>query len=240
MPVPTDLVLDLQRRWGYAPPPQILSAALREVFPRRIAVVSSFGAESAVLLHLIAAIEPATPVLFIDTGRHFVETLEYRDRLVAHLGLSGVQSVGPSAEEVARRDADASRAVWDPDGCCAFRKVAPLERALLNFDAWITGRKRFQATTRLDLPVFEVDGVHVKVNPLASWSAADIAAYVAAHDLPPHPLVAQGFASIGCAPCTSVVSAGEEVRAGRWRSFEKTECGIHRPAPTNTLPPTGK
>jgi len=237
--LPLDLATDLQRRLGYAPPARVLSAALREIFPGKVAVVSSFGAESAVLLHHVAAIEPATPVLFIDTGRHFTETLEYRDRLVARLGLSGVRSIGPSAEEVARLDADASRAVWDPDGCCAFRKTAPLDRALGSFDAWITGRKRFQVATRLDLPVFEVDGAHVKVNPLASWSAADIAAYVAQHDLPPHPLVAQGFASIGCEPCTSVVRFGEEMRAGRWRGFEKTECGIHRPT-TNTLPPTGK
>ncbi|MBI3198495.1 MAG: phosphoadenylyl-sulfate reductase [Rhodospirillales bacterium] len=237
LPSPSaERVADLQRRLGYAPPAQVLTAALRDVFPGRIAVVSSFGAESAVLLHLVAALDPATPVLFVDTGRHFVETLEYRDRLVAHLGLSGLRSVGPTAEEVARLDADASRAVWDPDGCCAFRKVAPLERALVPFDAWITGRKRFQAATRADLPVFEADGVHIKVNPLASWSAADIADYVARHHLPPHPLAAQGFASIGCAPCTTAARFGEDQRAGRWRGFEKTECGIHRP----TAPPTGK
>jgi phosphoadenosine phosphosulfate reductase len=241
MPDPTDLATDLQRRLGYAPPAQVLSVALKEVFPGRIAVVSSFGAESAALLHLVAAIDPATPVLFVDTGRHFTETLDYRDRLVAQLGLKGVRSIGPSAEEVASLDADHSRAVWDPDGCCAFRKVAPLERALLDFDAWITGRKRFQAATRFDLPVFEFDGAHVKMNPLASWTAADIANYVAAHRLPPHPLVAQGYRSIGCAPCTSIVQPGEDPRAGRWRGFEKTECGIHRPATTSIgITPTGK
>lgn len=240
-PAPSvEIAADLQRRLGYAPPNQVLSAALREIFPRRIAVVSSFGAESAVLLHLVAALDRTTPVLFVDTGRHFIETLDYRDRLVAHLGLTGLRSIGPTAEEVARLDADASRAVWDPDGCCAFRKVAPLQRALAGLDAWITGRKRFQASTRVDLPVFEADGVHIKINPLASWSAADIAAYVAAHDLPPHPLLAQGFASIGCAPCTSVVSSGEEARAGRWRGFEKTECGIHRPAAAATFSQPGK
>ena len=228
MPIPTDLVLDLQRRLGYASPSRVLSAVLREVFPARIAVVSSFGAESAVLLHLVAAIDPATPVLFVDTGRHFPETLDYRDRLVAHLGLTGLRSVGPSAAEVARLDGDFSRATWDPDGCCAFRKVAPLRRALARFDAWVSGRKHFQASTRLDLPVFEVDDRHVKVNPLASWNAADIATYVATHRLPPHPLVAQGFLSIGCAPFTSAVAAGEDLRAGRWRGVDKTECGIHR------------
>jgi phosphoadenosine phosphosulfate reductase len=229
MTPPLDLVPELQRRLGYAPPAQVLSATLRELFPRRVAVVSSFGAESAVLLHMVAAIDPATPVLFIDTGRHFVETLQYRDRLAAHLGLGDVRNVGPTAEEAARLDADRSRATWDPDGCCAFRKMAPLERTLRGFDAWITGRKRFQAATRLDLPVFERDATHVKINPLASWNAADIAGYVATHKLPPHPLVAQGFRSIGCAPCTSVVGRDEDPRAGRWRGFEKTECGIHLP-----------
>ncbi|MBL6614087.1 MAG: phosphoadenylyl-sulfate reductase [Reyranella sp.] len=236
MPIPTDVIFDLQRRLGYAPPSHVLAATLRDIFPGRIAVVSSFGAESAVLLHQVAAIDPATPVLFVDTGRHFPETIDYRDRLIAHLGLSGVRSVGPSAEEVARLDADLSRATWDPDGCCAFRKIEPLSRALAGFDAWISGRKRFQARTRLDLPVFEIDGEHVKVNPLASWSEGDVAAYVARHRLPPHPLVAQGYLSIGCAPCTSIVAPGEDPRAGRWRGFDKTECGIHR----STSSPTGK
>jgi phosphoadenosine phosphosulfate reductase len=225
-------VAELQRRLGYAPPSRLLATAIRELFPGRIAVVSSFGAESAVLLHFVASIDPATPVLFIDTGRHFVETLAYRDRLAAHLGLSDVRSIGPTAGEVARLDADNSRAIWDPDGCCAFRKTVPLRRALDGFDAWITGRKRFQSATRLDLTAFEADGRHVKINPLASWSAADLAAYVAEHKLPAHPLVAQGFASIGCAPCTSQVRLGEDPRAGRWRSFDKTECGIHLPGQT--------
>ena len=224
---------ELQRRLGYAAPTMVLAAALREVFPGRIAVVSSFGAESAVLLHLVAAIDRATPVLFIDTGRHFAETLRYRDALTAHLGLSDVRSIGPTAEEIARLDGDATRAVWDPDGCCAFRKTQPLQRALAGFDAWVTGRKRFQAATRLDLPVFEADPPRIKINPLASWSATDLVAYAAEHRLPPHPLVAQGFASIGCAPCTSALRPGEEARTGRWRGFDKTECGIHQG-------PTGK
>lgn len=232
MSLPTDLVFDLQRRLGFAPPEKILPVALREAFPGRIAVVSSFGAESAVLLHLVAAVDPGTPILFVDTGRHFPETLQYRDRLATHLGLRDVRSVRPTAEEVARLDPDLSRATWDPDGCCAFRKTAPLQRALAGYAAWISGRKRFQASTRFDLPVFEADDRHVKVNPLASWSANDIETYVAKHRLPAHPLVAQGYLSIGCAPCTSIVEAGEDPRAGRWRGFEKTECGIHLPTTT--------
>jgi phosphoadenosine phosphosulfate reductase len=228
MTSPIDLALELQRRYGSTPPAKVLSIALREIFPGRIAVVSSFGAESAVLLHLVAEIHPATPVLFVDTLRHFEETLSYRDRLASHLGLLELRNVRPTAEEISELDPDVSRAVWDPDGCCAFRKVAPLEKALAGFNAWISGRKRFQAATRLRLPMFEVDGDRVKINPLANWSAADIAAYVDKHELPPHPLVALGYPSIGCAPCTSAVKPGEDQRAGRWRGLEKTECGIHR------------
>ncbi|MBV8190477.1 MAG: phosphoadenylyl-sulfate reductase [Alphaproteobacteria bacterium] len=228
MPVPFSVAVELQRRLGFAPPNRVLSAVLGEIFSSRTAVASSFGPESAVLLHLVAEIDAATPVLFVDTGRHFRETLEYRDLLINHLGLRDVRSVGPSAEDVARLDADFSRATWDPDGCCAFRKIAPLKQALSGFDAWVTGRKRFQARTRLDLPVFEHDGDHVKINPLASWTLNDISDYVAVHRLPPHPLAIRGYPSIGCAPCTSTVRDGESRRAGRWRGSEKTECGIHR------------
>lgn len=228
MSVSLAFVLDLNQRLSNASAEEILSAALKSIFPARIAVVSSFGAESAVLLHQVAAIDPATPVLFVDTGRHFKETLEYRDGLVDLLRLKDVRTVGPSREEVARRDALSCRAAWDPDGCCGFRKVAPLERALEGFAAWVTGRKRFQASTRSDLPVFEIDGALVKVNPLASWTPHDVDSYADAHALPPHPLVARGYGSIGCVPCTSILRAGEDLRAGRWRGLDKTECGIHR------------
>jgi phosphoadenosine phosphosulfate reductase len=220
---------DLQCRFGRASATDVLAIAMRGLFHGRIAVVSSFGAESAVLLHLVSEVDSTTPVLFVDTGRHFPETLDYRDRLIAHLGLKDVRSVGPSAKAGARFDPDLTRAIWDPDGCCAFRKVAPLERALRNFSAWISGRKRFQAATRTDLPVFEADGAHIKINPLASMSVADLAGYVERHGLPPHPLVASGYLSIGCAPCTSPVRQGEDARAGRWRDLTKIECGIHQP-----------
>lgn len=230
MPTPAEHVIDLRRRFDEAAPARILRAVLGEIFTGRIAVVSSFGADSAVLLHLVAEVDRATPVLFVDTGRHFPETLEHRDRLVRHLGLGDVRSVGPSREEVARHDADFSRATWDPDGCCAFRKTAPLQRALAGFDAWITGRKRFQAATRRELSVFEVDGAQAKINPLVRCSQAEIDAYATRHGLPEHPLASRGYPSIGCAPCTSAVLPNEDPRAGRWRGFAKTECGIHRRA----------
>lgn len=231
-------VAALSRRLGGAEPPFILQAVIGEIFAGRIAVVSSFGADSAVLLHLVAEVDPGTPVIFVDTGRHFPETIAHRDNLVRHFGLRDLRIVGPSPEEAARLDADLSRATWDPDGCCAFRKVAPLERALGGFDAWITGRKRFQAATRQAIPVFEMDGRHVKINPLAGWSQTEIAAHARRHRLPPHPLAGGGYPSIGCAPCTSPVRLGEDPRAGRWRGLAKTECGIHRSATSRALLPS--
>jgi phosphoadenosine phosphosulfate reductase len=167
-------------------------------------------------------------VLFLDTGMLFGQTLDYRKQLAQRLGLTDVRDLRPHYQDLATADPEGKLWQTDTDACCNLRKVVPLDRALQDFDAWITGRKRFQVATRFDLPVFEHDGMHVKVNPLASWSAADIATYVARHQLPPHPLVAQGYRSIGCAPCTSVVLPGEDARAGRWRGFAKTECGIHR------------
>lgn len=205
----------------------ILRAALQE-FPGRIAAVSSFGAESAVLLDLISQIDPATPVLFLDTGKHFAETLAYRDELVARLGLTDVRDIRPDPDEVAREDPDGTLNERDTDACCALRKTRPLEKALAGFDAWLTGRKRFQTSTRLTLPVAEadIDG-RIKINPLADWGQDEVDQHFAERALPHHPLVAQGFLSIGCWPCTTPVSAGEDPRAGRWRGSDKTECGIH-------------
>lgn len=192
------------------------------------AIVSSFGAESAVLLHLISRVAPELPVLFLDTGKHFPETLAYRDELAARLGLNLV-NLTPDPEELAARDATELRWSYDPDGCCEIRKVKPLEKALADFDNSITGRKGFQSSTRQGLPRFELDGSsgRLKFNPLANWTRADLDAYFEAHDLPRHPLEAEGYPSIGCSPCTSKVQPGEDPRAGRWRGWDKTECGIH-------------
>ena len=212
----------------------LLRWALQTRFPRRIALVSSFGAESAVLLHMVAAIDRETPVIFLDTGKLFPETLDYRETLAARLGLSDIRTARPDRKRIAKLDPGGDLWRSDPDGCCWQRKVEPLDAALAGFDAWITGRKRFQGGARgaLEPIESEPDG-RVKVNPLADWTEDDIAAYFARHDLPSHPLVAQGFRSIGCAPCTRPVRQGEEARAGRWAGRAKTECGIHlrRPAP---------
>lgn len=216
----------LNARFGERDPEEVITVA-RDMFRDRIALVSSFGAESAVLLHLISKVDRALPVIFLDTGKLFAETLAYRDRLIERVGLSDVRSVKPDPARLAAADPD--KALWmiNPDFCCQIRKTEPLQRALSGFDAWFTGRKRFQSRVRSELRVFEADGERVKVNPLALWSGEQIKAYFAEHDLPEHPLVARGFPSIGCVPCTTKVIAGEDNRAGRWRGTEKTECGIH-------------
>ena len=204
-----------------------LRLAIRDLYPGRIALVSSFGADSAVLLHMVSEIERATPVIFVDTGHLFPETLAYREELVALLGLTDVESVQPSAEDLAELDPE--RFLWssDPDACCDIRKVRPLARAVEGYEAWITGRKRFQSATRATLPLFEAEGERVKINPLAAWDASELLAYLDLHHLPRHRLVAKGYPSIGCIPCTSPVRPGEDARAGRWRGRGKVECGIH-------------
>lgn len=216
----------LNARYGHLGTREAVEKAL-ELFGARIALVSSFGAESSVLLHVVAEVSRDVPVVFIDTLRLFPETLAYRDTLVDRLGLTNVRTVAP--DPAALEDKDRYKALWmtDADLCCQIRKTEPLARALTGFDAWFTGRKRFQAATRAAIQLFEQDGKRVKVNPLASWSSAELKAYMAEHAMPTHPLVAQGYPSIGCQPCTSKVKPGEDERAGRWRGLDKTECGIH-------------
>lgn len=221
---------------------EMLEVLLREKMAGDVAIVSSFGAESAVLLHLIAQIDPSVPVLFLETGKHFPETLAYRDLLIESLGLTDLRNLTPDPEALAKKDESGLRWSYDPDGCCEIRKVEPLARALADFDATITGRKAFQAQTRANLPRFEIDNSdaqgRLKINPLITWTPADIAAYIEEHDLPAHPLVAEGYPSIGCSPCTSKVAPGEDPRSGRWKGWDKTECGIHVPGQDDgELPP---
>lgn len=215
--------------------PEMLRTVLGERMLGDTAVVSSFGAESAVLLHLIAQVDASTPVIFLDTLKHFPETIAYRDTLTAHLGLTDVRIIQPDADILGKKDESGLRWSYDPDGCCEIRKVIPLARALAHFDASITGRKAFQASTRAALPRFELDASdaqgRIKFNPLVTWTSDDLQAYLATHDLPRHPLVEQGYPSIGCAPCTARVAPGEDARSGRWSGWDKTECGIHLPVP---------
>lgn len=195
----------------------------------RVAAVSSFGAESAVLLHLISQIDRDIPVIFLNTQKIFGETLAYRDELSERLGLTDLRVFRPDPHLLAAKDSTGLRWSYDPDGCCDLRKVQPLRRALAPFDAWISGRKGFQAGTRTLMPRFEEDEGRLKLNPLADWDKPRLEAWFEEHKLPRHPLEAEGYPSIGCAPCTSKVQPGEDPRAGRWRGWEKVECGIHVP-----------
>lgn len=198
-----------------------------QTYAGKIVLVSSLGADSVVLLHMAAQIDKNLPIIFLDTGKHFRETLSYRDMLVSDLGLTDFRNVIPSIDDLKKDDPDGSLNGSDPDTCCGIRKVAPLNKAVEGFEARITGRKRYQTPARRNMPIFEQIGRQVKVNPLAYWSAKDVTAYMRKHDLPPHPLLALGFPSIGCQPCTTRVAEGEDPRAGRWRNYDKTECGIH-------------
>ncbi len=204
---------------------------LKDAFVRgrygKAALVSSFGAESAVLLHMLAQVNKAAPVLFVDTQMLFQETLDYQVELAAHFGLENVQIIRADEFTLRRKDPFGRLHLEDSDSCCALRKIAPLEAALEGYDTWVSGRKRHQTALRADLAEVENDDKRVKLNPLVDWAREDISAYFNKHDLPRHPLAAKGFSSIGCAACTSKVGLGEDPRAGRWRGADKVECGIH-------------
>ncbi|MBZ4022233.1 phosphoadenosine phosphosulfate reductase [Rhodobacter sp. TJ_12] len=221
-------VAGLNHRYRSHDPAALVDATLADPDTGRVALVSSFGAESVVLLHMVATVAPQTPVLFVDTLMLFEETLAYQREVADQLGLRDVRVIRASKTDLAAQDPDGTLHETNPDACCALRKTAPLEAALAEFDGWLTGRKRYQGQTRADLDHFEVEtATRMKINPLAHWGRTEIAAYMDRYDLPRHPLVARGYPSIGCAPCTSPVAAGEDPRAGRWRGQEKTECGIH-------------
>lgn len=223
-----DRVAGLNARYRNHAAQAVLERALTDPHVGRIALVSSFGAESVVLLHMLSVIDRSAPVLFIDTQMLFPETLSYQAEVAAALGLTDVRTIRARPEAVAARDPEGLLHKADTDACCDLRKTEPLERALTDFDAWITGRKRFQGATRATLDFFENEGDRrIKVNPLAHWAPQDVQDYMINNRLPRHPLVARGYPSIGCAPCTSRVAPGEDPRAGRWRDAEKEECGIH-------------
>ena len=222
----TDLAARLDAELRRAHPRTILESAV-EAFGDRLALVSSFGAESSVLLDIAAQVKPDLPVLFLDTGMLFGQTLDYRKQLAARLGLTDVRDLRPAYQDLATGDPQAKLWETDTDACCHIRKVLPLDRAIQGFDAWITGRKRFHGGDRMNLPVVEHADGKVKFNPLANWGKAELDAYIAERDLPVHPLVAQGFPSIGCWPCTQPAEEGEDARAGRWKGLDKSECGIH-------------
>lgn len=206
---------------------EILAENIGHEFNGKIGLVSSFGAEAAVLLHMVANIKRDIPIVFLDTFKHFPETLAYRDELVQRLDLRNLIVATAQPASIRADDPTGELHQSNPDLCCHVRKTLPLQHALHSMQCWITGRKRFQTSDRAALDLFEVQNPWIKLNPLIEWTTSEIDAYFAAHDLPAHPLKAQGYLSIGCQPCTRVVSSGENVRDGRWANSDKTECGIH-------------
>ena len=221
----------LRQKYAGLTGPELLEKMIASEFAGQIAVVSSFGAESAVLLHLVGQIDPTVPVIFLNTGKLFGETLRYRDRLQEKLGLTDVRSLHPHPKDLQEQDPNGTLWALNPDACCNIRKVLPLQNALQNFRASITGRKRFQTGARAAMPMIELERVEggkdrFKINPLAEWTLDDINAYAAKYDLPVHPLVKDGYPSIGCMPCTARVKPGG-YREGRWAGLDKDECGIH-------------
>ena len=225
---PIASVGDLNRRYRHHSAISVLQHALDDPQVGRIALVSSFGADAVVVLHMISVLDRSTPVLFIDTEMLFPETLAYQKELSEKLGLTDIRILRPDRDQMFLRDTDGLLHRSDPEACCALRKSEPLQQALIPFDAWITGRKRYQGGSRVGLEFFEnEDDRRIKINPLAHWGKADVQDYISNNGLPRHPLAGQRFPSLGCTPCTSAIAADEADRAGRWRWREKTECGIH-------------
>ncbi len=223
----SQFVTGLNSRFSAIPTEKLLEFALNDESIGRTAILSSFGAESAVLLHLISNISPDAPILFLDTAKHFPETLGYQKELAARLKLTNIKILRPELAAIAGSDPQGTLWQQNSTACCDLRKVVPLEKALASYDSWISGRKSYQDGLRKPLQLFELSGKHIKINPLANWSHDGLLEHMRKHNLPAHPLVSQGYSSIGCAPCTSPVCHGENTRAGRWRGLDKTECGSH-------------
>lgn len=217
----------LEARFGRLEPQDVIELSIDRFTGGEVAAVSSFGADSAVLLHMIAKIDRNLPIVFLDTGKHFSETLDYRDRLAADLGLADIRVVQPDETALSEADPDGRLHRTNTDACCAVRKVEPMARGVAPYRAWFTGRKRFQSDTRNAMPVYEAVGTRIRINPLAQWGTAQLAAYMRQHDLRENPLVAYGYLSIGCFPCTEPARPGDDPRSGRWAGQAKTECGIH-------------
>lgn len=222
-------VMDLAReneRFERAAPRDRLAFAV-DAFGEALLFTSSFGAQSAVLLHLWSEVAKSLPVVFIDTGFLFDETLRYRDEMVSRLGLE-VRVLRPDIATdvfVATYGDDVQKR--DPDFCCGVNKVVPIAELRKRARGWVSGLRRDQSRTRANVAIFEQDEDVVRVHPIADFTAEDVATYLAKHDLPEHPLVARRYLSIGCAPCTRPVAPGEDERAGRWSGSGKTECGLH-------------
>ena len=210
-------------------PQEIVAWAVREFAPR-FAMTSSFGPESGVLLHILSRVDPSVPVLFLETGYHFPETLEYKAKLAALFGLTSVIDLRADPGEKTAFVAKHSGVPYekDPDGCCRINKVEPLERALKNYDAWMSGIRRQQTDQRKSIRIVEeYEGELFKISPLANFNSRDTWWYLKEHQIPQHPLFEKGYMSVGCWPCTRPIQAGDDERSGRWAGKDKKECGIH-------------
>lgn len=204
-----------------------LIAAVAKDFGKRAALLSSFGAELAVLLHMVSEVAPDLKIVFLDTEKLFPETLEYRDQLVEEFGLTNVKIWKPSLSELSQQDSNGDLHNSNKDLCCHIRKTLPMNRAFYGVEAVISGRKRFHGALRSKLDYVSVQDGKLKVEPLAGFTALDLQAYAIHHQLPSHPLKLQGYFSVGCMPCTTQGGDKNNPRAGRWVGLEKTECGIH-------------
>jgi phosphoadenosine phosphosulfate reductase len=216
---------------------ELIRAAIKN-HPGKVALLSSFGAESSVLLHMVSEIDPSLPVIFLDTEKLFPETLTYRDKLVEEFGLTNLIDIHPDAEDIQRVDPDGVLHRFDKDLCCHFRKTVPMQKAFAPYDIIISGRKRFHGAVRSNLEFVSVQDGKVKLEPLAASSALDLHNYMVTHHLPSHPLKLQGFRSIGCMPCTAQGGTDDNPRAGRWAGTDKTECGIHFAVNGTVIRPT--
>ncbi|MFF5899153.1 phosphoadenylyl-sulfate reductase [Streptomyces argenteolus] len=218
--------LDAGRRLENSSATEVLRWAA-DSFGKRFCVTSSM--EDAVVAHLASRVMPGVDVVFLDTGYHFEETIGTRDAVDAVMDVN-VVTVTPR-RSVAEQDAEYGPRLHDrdPDLCCALRKVEPLQDALAPYDAWVTGLRREDSPGRATTPVVGWDRGRqkVKISPVARWTRADVDAYIAEHGVLTNPLLADGYASVGCAPCTRRVREGEDARAGRWAGRGKTECGLH-------------
>jgi phosphoadenosine phosphosulfate reductase len=205
-----------------APAEDVLAWAVGR-FPGRVALTVSFGGPGVVLAHMLAEVDPSVPVVFIDTGFLFPETLAFKTQVVERYGLT-VVTIGPDTDP-------GPLYMTDPDACCTARKVLPMERVLPAYDAWVSAIRRDQSVTRTAVRTVEYHESHghpvVKVQPLAAWTRNDVWKYITDHGVPHHPLLDQGYTSIGCWPCTRPTVSGEEERAGRWSGTPKRECGLH-------------
>lgn len=229
MPISQGQVDALNDKYRNATPQELIQGILEVDFPGQVSLVSSFGTESAVLLHMAAQVDPDVDVIFINTGKLFGETIRYKNKLSEQVGLRNVRAIMPKPALLDQNDSKGILWSQNADRCCYTRKVEPMQRALKNVNIWISGRKGFHGGGRAKLPLFELVEGRIKVNPLAGWQKEDLDAYFESYALPKHPLEADGYLSIGCMPCTTPVADGEDARAGRWRGSDKAECGIHMP-----------